>query len=214
MNIALIDDHLLLSEAVANALRQHMGNPEVRTFTNGTQFLSSNFASWQPHLVILDMLMPGPNGIEVMEIALKLLDKNCKFILLSSISDVFTIKNAIRKGASGYLSKDTPLDELLSAIAAVSQGEQYIGKNLRDGMIKYMFAEDQILFHLSPREKLVLEKICMGKIPKEIAIDTGLSLHTIQEYLRSVMKKFKVNRTTDLVVFAIQKGLHNPNVRQ
>jgi len=211
MNIALIDDHLLLSETLAHALRQHVTDASIKVFNNGTSFFSSNLKDWVPNIVIVDMLMPGMNGLEVMENAFLTIGRTCKFILLSSITDVHTIKNAMRLGASGYLSKDSTLDEVLEAIQMVADDEQYIGKSLRNNLIKHVFAGDQINFQLSPREKEVLDKICGGNTPKEIAYELELSLHTVQEYLRSVMRKLKVNRTTDLVVFAIQKGLYNPS---
>jgi len=203
---------VLLSETLANVLENRIKDAQVKTFKNGALFLAANFKEWEPDLVIADMLMPGMNGVEVMDKAFLQFGRQFKFIFLSSIIDVHTIKNAIRMGASGYLSKETPIEEVLDAINAVLGGDQYIGKNLKDSLVKYVFAEDQVTFHLSPRQKEVLEMLCKGKTPKEIAYDTGLSQHTVQEYLKAIMKKFKVNRTTDLVVFAIQKGLYNPGV--
>jgi len=212
MKIVLLDDHILLSETLANVLQQRIPGSEIKVFKNGELFLAADFKTWEPDLVIADMLMPGPNGIEVMEKAFLQFGRQYKFIFLSSIVDVHTIKNAMRMGGSGYLSKDTPIEEVLEAIEVVMDGEQYIGKNLKDSLVKYVFAEDQITFHLSPRQKEVLEMVCKGKTPKEIAYETGLSQHTVQEYLKAIMRKFKVNRTTDLVVFAIQKGLYNPGI--
>ncbi len=210
MNIALIDDHSLLSESLANTLKYHLPDADIRVFPNGEEFFESNFAAWMPGIMFVDMLMNGMNGLEVMGKALQKFGSDCRIILLTSIIDVHTIRNAMRLGASGYLSKESSVEELVEAINTVQSGEQYIGKGLRNMLVKYVFEEDRIVFHLTPREKEVLDMICVGKTPKEIAFETKLSLHTVQEYLRAVMKKFKVNRTTDLVVFAIKKGLYNP----
>lgn len=210
MKIALIDDHSILSETLGLSLEKHIPDSEIKIFSHGEQFLSSNFAAWKPEVIVVDMLMPGMNGLEVLSRVKELFGDDCKVILLTSIIDVHTIRNAMRIGASGYLSKDVSIPELIEAIETVTNDDQYIEKKLRNSLVKYVFEEDRIVFHLSPREKEVLDLICSGKTPKEIAYEINLSVHTVQEYLRAVMKKFKVNRTTDLVVFAIQKGLYNP----
>eukprot|EP01035_Chromulina_nebulosa_P041899 gene41899-56740_t len=160
MNIALIDDHILLTEILQSALKLHIADADIKNFSGSRDFFAQNFKEWQPEIVLTDMLMPGMSGLELMDKALLELGAHYKFIILSSISDVHTIKNAIRMGARGYLSKDTPLEEVIEAITTVLQGEQYIGKSLRPSLVKYVFDDDKVTFHLSPREKEVLNRVC------------------------------------------------------
>jgi len=210
MEIAIIDDHTLLSGTLAGALEKSIPHSNTKLFKSTAAFFAEGFAAWKPDIILLDVMLPGSNGIEMIGKILLDLSYDCHIIMLSSITDAHSIKTAIDEGASGYLSKDTPIEELLIAIQAVQKGEKYIALNLRDGLLNYMMADNNAYLKLSNREKDVLEKICGGKTPKEIAAETNLSINTVQSYLKAVMRKFKVNRTADLILLAIQKGYYNP----
>ena len=136
--------------------------------------------------------------------------RKVKVILLSSITEAQTIRYALRNGASGYLSKDSSIEELADALLTVHNGEAYIGENLRNILIRNSLTEDRFVYSLSPREKEVLIMVCSGKTIKETAYDMDLSVHTVQTYYKTILKKFNVNRTADLIVFAIKNGLYNP----
>lgn len=214
MLIALVDDHRMLTDSIKNVLSLDPAIKEVRTFVSAEMFLTSGSTFWHPDIIITDLLMPGITGMELLE----QLGKNegaamPKLVVLSSITDVQTIRQAIRMGASGYLSKDTSIEELTEAIHAVYGGEQYIAAKLKNSLINNVFAEEQVVFHLSPREKDVLELMCSGNTVKEAAFKLNLSVHTVQSYHKNIMKKFKVNRTADLIVFAMQKGLYHPALK-
>lgn len=209
MKIALVDDHSMLTDLLQSILTPGASSSrEVRSYNSGEDFLQSG---WHPDIIITDILMPGLSGMELLD-KIKPPAWQSKVLILSGITDVQTIRQAIRAGASGYLSKSTSLDELNTAIEAVSNGEQYITARLKNNLLNTLFTEDQIVFHLSPREKDVLELICTGHTTKEVAYKLSLSAHTVHSYHKSIMKKFKVNRTADLIVFAMQKGLYNPGV--
>lgn len=207
MNIALIDDHRMLTDSLKSILTADASIQEIKTFISAEAFLS---AGWHPHIVITDILMPGISGIDLLEKLKDVQYLQCKTIILSAITDVQTIRQAIRAGAAGYLSKNTSIEELAEGIEAVKNGEQYISARLRNSLLNSVFTEEQVIFHLSPREKDVLELICSGHTVKEAAYKLHLSVHTVHSYQKTIMKKFKVNRTADLIVFAIQKGLYSP----
>lgn len=215
MNIALIDDHQIIVDAIKDILALNPAITEIRTYASAKIFLETSNSFWQPDIIITDLILPGMSGMDLLEELKKRPEKNTpKFIILSSISDVQTIKQAIRLGASGYLSKDTSIVELQEAIQTVTDGGQYISNKLKNSLVNSVFTEEQIVFHLAPREKDVLMLICSGYTVKEVAYKLGLSVHTVQSYHKNIMKKFKVNRTPDLIVFAIQKGLYNPSLHR
>jgi len=213
MNIALVDDHLLLTEALRNLLLRMTEVENVVTF-NGAEAFLENDLSKAPDILIMDLMMNGISGLQLLDICRSTYPKDMKIVVLSSLTDVQTIKHAIRKGANGFLSKSTPLEELKDAILQIIAGKQYIGKTVRESLVNSVFTEEQIVFHLSPREKEVLQRVCSGRTIKEIAYDLKLSAHTVQYYHRSVMDKLKVKRTTDLIVYAMQNGLYVPDVKQ
>lgn len=213
MRIALIDDHHLLIESLGKVLMQHPSVEDLRFYTSGESFFEENSVS-MPDVIVTDLKMPGINGVKVLETCREIYHGKAKVIVLSSITDVQTIKHSIRAGALGFISKSAPMDELIEAILTVAEGKQYIDRELRDILVGSVFTEEQVVFHLSPREKEVLQKVCSGKTIKEVAYELKISTHTAQYYHRCIMSKFKINRTADLIVFAIQHGLYIPDLNQ
>lgn len=209
MNICILDDHLLFAQSLKLLLNKVPG-AQVSVYTTPTDFLSQDFTGWQPDLVITDVMMPAMTGVELMEKAKSLLGEQTQFLLLTALHDIPTLKNAIRRGASGYVTKDISEEELLEAIRSI-QAKQvpYIQKSMKDKLIVHMFSnEEEVVTHLSKKEKQVLNSICDGRIPKEIAAEMQLSINTINQYIKSLKRKFKVNRTTDIALFAVKNGLY------
>ena len=210
MNIVLVEELVLLAGALQNWLRQIPGIDDVATYTDGKDFLKDDSRN-SPDVLIIDWMINSMTGMELLDLARATLPKETKIIVLSTVTDVQTIKHAIRRGANGFLSKtSTSLEEFKESIEQVNAGKQYIGKGIRDTLINSVFTDEQVVLHLSPREKEVLQKVCSGRTIKEIAYDLKLSAHTVQYYHRSVMEKLKVKRTTDLIVYAMQHGLYIP----
>lgn len=206
ITIALIDDHQLLVESLSNLLSKYEFVEEIKTYSSVKDFFADEA---EPDIIISDILMPEISGIELLTL-LKKQQKKTKVIMLSSITEVQTIRHAMRTGATGFLSKDTSADELADAVLTVFHGEPYIGESLRSSLIRNTFVEDRFVYNLSPREKEVLKLVCSGKTIKESAYEMNLSVNTVQTYYKAIMKKFNLNRTADLIVFAIQNGLYNP----
>ncbi|MCF0063632.1 response regulator transcription factor [Dyadobacter chenwenxiniae] len=213
IKVVLVDELVILTDALRCVLQgmQEIGN--VASYTDGKVFLADKSAC-PPGILIMDWAINGMSGLELLDFARNAMPKEMKIIILSTVTDVQTIKHAIRRGANGFLPKTTSLDELKEAIVQVIAGKQYIGKGIRDNLINSVFTDEQVVLHLSPREKEVLQKVCSGRTIKEIAYDLKLSAHTVQYYHRSVMDKLKVKRTTDLIVYAMQHGLYIPELKE
>ncbi len=205
MKVAIIEDHKIIAETLSNSLKKQAIIKEVRHFYSSTSFLDIN-QKWQPHLIISDLLMPGITPTELVKAYKNKLGEEIKIIILSSVTNLNTVNQIIHQGANGYLSKEESLEELIKAIHKVINGEKYISESLREE--NQLTNED--CYHLSPREKDVLNLVCSGRIMKEIADDLGLSIHTVQSYHKNILRKFKVRRTTDLIVSAIREGFYHP----
>lgn len=212
MKIVLVDEHLLLADALQTLLKLIPEVKEVDAYTDGKDFLMERSAT-PPDILIMDLGLSGLNGLELLDVCRSTLPREMKVIVLSTVTDVQTIKHTIRRGANSFLSKSTPYEEFKESIFQVRQGKQYIGKTIRDSLINSVFTEEEVVMHLSPREKEVLQKVCGGHTIKEIAYELKLSAHTVQYYHRSVMDKLKVRRTPDLIVYAMQHGLYIPEAR-
>lgn len=208
MSIVLIDDHQLLSQSLANILSKYHFIQEIKVFRTPKEYLNAGIEP-EPDIIVSDILMPDMSGIDLLE-KFKKENKKIKVILLSSITEVHTIRHAMRSGASGYLCKDSSPDELADALLTVYHGEPYIGESLRKVLVRTTIIEDRFIYNLSPREKEVLNWVCSGKTIKETAHEMKLSVNTVQTYYKTILKKFNLNRTADLIVFAIQNGLYFP----
>ena len=210
MKIAIIEDHKIIAEALQGSLKIHQHIKEVRIFFSGEEIL--NGASiWKPNLIISDLLMPGLQGIELIKAYRAKIDKDLKIIILSSVTSKETVKQVLKQNVNGYLSKTESLDELMTAINSVIEGGHYISSSLKNILANDPIDENEIRYHLSPREKDVLRLVCSGRIIKEAAEDLNLSTHTVQSYHKNILRKFNVKRTTDLVRLAIQYGFYNPD---
>ncbi len=208
LHVALIDDHQLLLDSLERYMLRYDFIEKLETYKNPKDFLvaaGNNF----PDVIICDIMMPAMNGIDFIDY-LRKAGVSSKIIVLSSIGEAKTIRHALRIGANGFLGKDTTPDELADAVLAVCAGDNYIGESLRNTLIRNTIAEEKFVYSLSRREKEVLNHVCSGKTIKEAAYEMELSINTVQAYYKSVLKKFNINRTADLIVFAMQNGLYNP----
>lgn len=206
INIALIDDHQLLSKSLSNLLEKNEFIGTVKVYKSPKEYFRDDP---DIDIIISDLLMPEMNGIDLLAELKKRNDKT-GVIMLSSIIEVQTIRHALRNGASGYLSKDSSPEELAEAILAVYDNDTYVGESLRKSLIMNAIVEDRFVYSLSPREREVLNLVCSGKTIKETAGEMNLSINTVQTYHKNILKKFNLNRTADLIVFAMQNGLYNP----
>jgi DNA-binding NarL/FixJ family response regulator len=210
MKFYLIDDHKLILSYLQRLLSTAYPHAEINEYTSGNDFLlQASVGTQEDSLVICDILMPTISGIDLTD-DIKAKFPAIKILIMTSLIDTAMVKLLLKKGVDGYITKDCDEEELLKGIHAVLQGEKYINNSLKDKIVKQVFDEEIVEYELSKREKQVLQLICEGKMPKEIAADIEISLNTVQQYIKNIMRKFRVNRTTELVVFAIQKGLYSP----
>jgi DNA-binding NarL/FixJ family response regulator len=207
IKLVLIDDHQIIVEALAQSLLLNEEIDSINVFNEIDVYLRQHSAI-KPDVIVTDIMMPKKSGLDFL-IDLRKTDKHTRVIFLTSVVEVQTIKHAIRNGANGFLSKDATIQELLNAIISVHGGEQYIGQSLQKLLLNNAFVEDQVVYHLTAREKEVLGHVCSGKTIKETAYDMELSVNTVQTYYKNILRKFKVNRTADLIVFAMQNGLYH-----
>lgn len=210
-DIVLIDKDFLLLQALEGILIKEPFVRSVNYYDSGAAFLKkiASFSNETDTIVITEIITKDVTGLKLID-ELKKQKLAFKIIILSGFAEVKTIKYAIRLGADGYLTKTISTSEFLEAIREVSEGKRYISTTLRDQLMKAALIEDTISHTLSKREKEVLLHICSGKTIKEAANEMGLSNNTVQSYHKSVLKKLKISRTADLIVFAIQSGLYVP----
>jgi DNA-binding NarL/FixJ family response regulator len=208
MNLVLIDQHDLLAKALSHLLEGFDFVNNVTLFKTPQEYFQQS-ATLSADIIITDIRIPEMNSVDILA-EIKKYAGDTKIIILSSIGEPVIIRHALRIGINGYLGKDISPSELKNAILAVQNGDTYISERLRKDLENTIADADRGIPSLSPREKEVLLLVCSGKTMKETAQEMKLSFNTVQAYYKSVLKKFNISRTADLIVFAIQHGLYTP----
>jgi two-component system, NarL family, response regulator LiaR len=164
-----------------------------------------------PHLVLMDLKMPRLNGVQATKAIKEKFPSVCILVLTTYDLDDW-VANAIRNGANGYLLKDTPPQELLTAIRGTVQGKNYVDPNVAGKMFQQMQSAPskgrlELTEPLTERELDVLNLLAKGLSNQEIAESLHLSEGTVRNYLSTLFSKLGVSDRTKAAVLAIQHGL-------
>jgi DNA-binding NarL/FixJ family response regulator len=213
IKVALIDDHMIVMDGITSLL---MEDPSIIVTgkTLNSDELFSLIEHDEPHIVMLDIFLPKPIGIEILK-NIKRKYPRIKVIILSGNSDEDLISTSFREGASGYLTKNVEKDELLEAIHAVCNDDQYISialeKSLSNNFINKARFGDKYSIHklsgLTPRELDIIKLISEGLGYKEIAAQLGISTRTVEAHKNNILEKLELRNTIELVKFAIKNKL-------
>ena len=200
IRILIVDDHPVMCSGLSNMLSTQERMIVVGTTGSGSEALKF-VAREKPDLMLLDLRMPGMDGISVLR-ALQLIQAPPKVLVLTSYEHDELIYQAIKAGAQGYLVKDTSETELIAAITVVHAGRRYIPID-----IAARFADRMMRSDLTPRELQTLELLAKGWTNKQIAAALSLSDYTIRHYVNNIIEKLKVSDRTEAVAIAFKSGL-------
>lgn len=213
--VIIIDDHKIMREGLRSLLEKQP-ETEVVAEAENAQTALKLIEELTPDLVIIDVVMPGLNGIETTR---RILTKtpSVKVIALSMYSDKRFVMEMLRAGASGYLLKDCAFEELDGAIHAVTQGRTYITPRIVDIIVKDYFSQvekpsSSALSSLTSRQYEVLQLLAEGKTTREIAQQMSLSIKTIESHRQQIISKLNIRSIAGLTKYAIREGLISPDV--
>ncbi len=203
IRVLIVDDHVLLRQALAHVLQRSAGIEVVGHADNGREATSAA-GKLRPDVVLMDMVMPGLNGIDATRQILRAQPK-CHILILSAYSDDDRVAQALEAGAAGYLLKSADAEELVEAIRTVHAGRQYlaaeVGREIPPPPASTPLSE------LTEREREVLQLIAEGMSNSEIAGELTLSIKTVEVHRANVMHKLQAPSHTDVIRYAIQGGL-------
>ena len=212
IDVLLVEDHLVVRESIRAILErgdEFRVAGEVENGAEAIQFCRKT----PPSLVLMDVSMPGLNGIEATTEIVRHCP-NTKVVVLSGYDDEVSVMNAIKAGARGYILKRASLTDMLDAIRTVARGGSYLSPQVSDRLLRRIQtgnvntpSNSPILQGLSPREVQVLRLVAEGKSSKEIAGVLNLELETVRSYRKTMMKKLGVNNAATLTKVAVQAGL-------
>ena len=206
ISVFLADDHQMVRECLAATLSREDDLQIVGECSDGPTALE-NIQEVKPDVAVLDIRMPGMNGIDLCR-ELKRKAKGTHLLLLTMYDDVEFIARALRNGATGYLMKEAGSECLIQAVRTVARGELYLGPGIPQGVLDRISSGDGDLYErLSTRERQVLQLIAESNTNRKVAEVLGLSVKTIDTHRMRIMKKLDIHDQVSLVKFAVRKGL-------
>jgi len=208
--IVIADDHSLIRKGLRTIIELESDMQVIGEAGDGKQLLRF-LAREQPDMVIMDISMPNINGIDAIGKVLALYPE-IRILMLTMHRNSQYFYNAISAGAHGYLIKDDSDTELLTAIDTVRAGKTYISPQLSSEVADTMLSafrehRDPSIISLTPRERDVLDLVVKGHTSKQIADILCLSPRTIDHHRASLLKKFKMKNTVDLVKYVVKNSL-------
>jgi DNA-binding NarL/FixJ family response regulator len=207
IKILIADDHTIFREGLKHILAEYPDLVVADEANNGHEVLDK---IWKNNydMVLLDITMPGMTGLEVLK-QLKNDKPKLPVLILSMHPEEQYAVRVIRAGASGYLTKESAPDELITAIRKISQGRKYITSSLAERLASEFEADSEKPLHdiLSDREYQVLRMIAAGKTVKHIARELSLSIKTVSTYRTRIMEKMNMKTNAEVMHYVIKHQL-------
>lgn len=207
--VLLADDHTLVRAGLRKLLESIPSFEVVGEVGDGVALLTMA-EQLQPHLVLMDIAMPGLNGLEATARLVKSWP-GIRVLILSMHQNEEYVRQALRHGAVAYLLKDAAPQELELALSAVMRGETYLSPAVSKGVVndyvQRLRGEEQTGDALSPRQREVLQLIAEGHSTKEIARRLDLSVKTVDTHRSQLMRQLDIHEVAGLVRYAMRTGL-------
>jgi two-component system response regulator NreC len=206
ITVFLADDHEMVREGLAALLIKDPSIHVVGQCGDGLEVLEAVQRS-HPDVVVLDIGLPGMNGVDVCRELLKKV-RGTTVLILSMHKDEEFVATAIENGASGYLVKESASGELSEAVRRVARGELYLGPGIGRAVLQRLGqGGDGPYKSLTMRERQVLKMIAEGMTNPQIAEQLKLAVKTVDTHRTRLMGKLNIHDQTTLVKFALRKGL-------
>lgn len=208
LTVILVDDHPFVREGIRSFLSDQPGFEVVAEASSGEEALRVA-EECEPNFILLDINMPGLNGLELVGQLRKLVPES-KILILTVHNSREYVLHVARSGAHGYILKEAPPEELLQAMNSIQAGQKYYSS----AVSSYVFDEYESRNTarkldpraLTPREVEVLILSARGKSVKEISEELNITTATAQTYRSRIMEKLEIHNIPGLVKYALQKG--------
>ncbi len=206
INIVIADDHALIREGLKKILKSEPDLNLVAEAKNAAE-LFQELKTSDVDLVLLDISMPGESGLDALK-ELRQSYPQVRTLILSVHPEHRFAVRALRAGASGYITKETAVEELVQAIRKIVAGGKYVSASLAEQLVAELETGDKPRHEsLSDREFEVLRMIAAGKTRNEIAEELALSISTVNTYRQRILEKMNMENNAELTRYAIEHGL-------
>jgi two-component system invasion response regulator UvrY len=207
MKILIADDHAIVRKGLVQIIQEEFPAIEVTEVANSNEVLDQVTKQiWD--IILLDISMPGRNGIETLK-QIRANGIKAPVLMLSMHPEEQYAIRVLKAGASGFLNKQSATEELLIAIHKVLSGKKYISSSIAEKLAEGLGGNEKKLAHelLSDREMQVLQFIASGKTVSEIAEEISLSVNTISTYRTRILEKMGLNNNAELTRYALDNNL-------
>ena len=210
LRVVLADDHRMLREALAEMLAKEPEMEIAGEAGSGREALEQ-VEALRPDVLVLDIGLPDMSGIEV---ARRLRLSKTKVLMLSAYADKRFVREALKAGAMGYVSKGAAGDELANAVRAIARGDSYLSPEVAGPLVRDLQEPERgtppPASVLAPREREVLKLIAEGARSADIAARLGIALSTVEAHRRNINRKLGLHTVADLTKYALREGLAFP----
>ena len=208
--VMVVDDHTLFRSGLSELLERR--GIEVCAAVGDGEEGCRLAAELEPDVILLDLRMPGLDGLSVLE-RLAALGLQSAVVILTTSSDERDLVTSLRSGARGYLLKDMEPDQLVDALAAVVEGETVVAPEMTSVLAKVVkggaleSGRPNRFSSLTPREFEILRHLAEGQSNKEIARDLGITDGTVKLHVRSILRKLEVRSRVEAAVIAVEERI-------
>lgn len=200
--ILLVDDHEVVQRGLEEILCAELKCAEVGHARSAQQALDeARKQRWD--IAVVDLNLPGRGGLELIR-SLKQEQPGVRVLVYTMYAEEQFGVRAIRAGADGYLTKDSPVEEIPKAVRSILETRRYIGPNLAAAIAQTITTgAAELDERLSDREYQVLQRLACGKTPTDIATELAVSVKTVSTYRNRILEKLKLRTTADLIRYAV-----------
>ena len=206
ISVFLADDHTVVRQALAEMIGKEAHFSVIGQCGDGLRG-GEEVQRAKPDVLVLDIAMPGLNGLDVCRDVTRRM-RDLAVLILSMHDDEEFVARALENGASGYLVKEADNDQLVEAIETVARGEVYLAPGISKNVLHRLGRGGEDPYErLTIRERQVLQLIAEGKTNREVAGALALAVKTVDTHRTRLMRKLNIHDQTTLVKYALRKGI-------
>jgi len=208
INVVIVDDHPLFRQGLRQAVETDTRFQLAGEADNGQAALEM-IQRLQPDVAVLDVNLPGMNGLEVAA-ALQSKKFRTRLVVLTMLKDETAFNKALNLGIKGYVLKENAAGEILNCIAAVAKDEAYVSPTLTDFLLRRRSRGERLAAHkpgledLTVAEKRILKRVAFGRTNKEIAAELFISPRTVESHRANICEKLELTGSNRLLQFALE----------
>jgi DNA-binding NarL/FixJ family response regulator len=206
VRVLIVDDHTLVRAGLTRLLQGFIDVEVVAEASSADEALAQ-YRQTLPDLVLMDLSLPGRSGLDALDM-IKALGGKCSVVMMSMHDDTDHVRDALDRGASGFIVKDAAPQELELALRAAHNGQLFLSPQISSKLVGNLLNREKPtgIAALPPRQRQILRLLGQGLSNKEIAADLDISVKTVETHRARMMEALGCRRANDLLVMAVRLG--------